>query len=109
MIKQQVQTLRNEKAKAIKMVRASNVDARTKKIALNEININFLTTQQFLERIAHEGWEINDDLSSIREDYDANESYRGLYNHVSHHFWELSHIPKMVVSGKFKPSYVHYF
>ena len=110
MIDRWVEILEKEKHKAEERVRKANPDPKTLDLALKEIDINATTVENFLRQMHKSGFVMNDDFSRIEKDYNENESYRSLHNHIAHHIWEVrTNIPQQVEEGEFRPHYARMY
>ncbi|MCX6749553.1 MAG: hypothetical protein NTW17_02290 [Candidatus Pacearchaeota archaeon] len=104
MLEKYLQTLEIEKQKAVERVRKAAKDQRTLDLAIKEIEINYLTTRNFICLMHRRDLKLNEDLSSVKVDFDGDEEYREIYMHINHHFWVVrENIPFSVEEGRFEP------
>jgi siderophore synthetase component len=102
MLEEWLKTLEREKQKAVQIVQKATNDEELIKVALTEIALNEFSAKNHLKEINEGEYRLNDDLTSIEEEYLSCEHYRFLYHHFSHHFNNIKNIPTSVEERDFK-------
>jgi len=107
MLEKRLETLEQEKQKAIERVKEPSTDKKTVDLAIREIEINAISAKKYLGEISDKGYSLTDGLSRIDKDYHSKGNfiftYRSLCNHLEHYTKEIKQIPKRVEEGIFEP------
>ncbi len=111
MLEKWLEALEKEKQDSIDKLKKITLDRKIADVAIREIEINYTTVKNYLKEMDREGFRLNDDLSCIKEEYDANSNYayRHFANHISSHLWTIRHMPAKVEDGTFSSEFSPYY
>lgn len=95
-----LKTLEQEKGKRVEEVENLPVDEDIKRIAINQIERDYLSARIHLKSISERGFRVNDNLSADEGLLSESDDYCDFYHHLSRHYENIKRVPSLTREGR---------